>query len=326
MLNTINISVCLDDNYFKPAYLLINSILQTNIATPFDFYIIFDYLSEEHKLLFTHLSNDSIHFFFHKVNESDFKDCPIRDGDHVSLATYYRLLLPAFLPKNVQKVLYLDGDMLCFSSLRGLYDINIKDYSLAASYDSQCFNSERKRLIDLNNESPYFAAGVLLVNLDYWRQNNIQKKTMDYIKDNAEKLLWHDQDVLNAVLEGTIKQLDFRYNFYETYFKGPEKSSMSNKLWQEVVLAKKNICLLHFSQSEKPWHIECYHPLKQIWRDYYKAVFKHKPKLRFKYNGKTRLSFLKRKLLSIIFRFPMNASYEPVSTELKQNLKKSLGV
>jgi len=68
------------------------------------------------------------------------------------------------------------------------------------------------------------------------------------------------QDTLNAVLEGTIKKLDFRYNFYETYFKTKEKVSMSEELWNETQVAKMNICILHYMQSEKPWFYECENP------------------------------------------------------------------
>lgn len=79
-------------------------------------------------------------------------------------------------------------------------------------------------------------------------------------------------------------------------------------------------------QAEKPWFFECEHPLKQLWRNYYKSIFSHKPKLKFKYTGKRCLNFIKRKVLSIIFKFPMNANYEVFPPALEKQLYTKLGL
>lgn len=318
MNNEINIALCLDDNYFEPTYLLVCSILATNKNEAIAFHIIFETLSEEYQNKFQTLQSEFIKFNFRKISNSDFANCPIREDDHVSLATYYRLLLPVFVPEKVSKILYIDGDMLCFDSLRELYETDLTNFSMAACYDSQCQNEERKEPLNLKSESKYFAAGTLLINLDYWRKNSIHTKLMQYIADNSEKLLWHDQDTLNAVLEGTIKKLDFRYNFYETYFKTKDKATMSDELWNETQVAKMNICILHYMQSEKPWFYECENPLKDVWLKYYKKVFGHECKRSFKYGGKRKLGFIKNALLNKLFKTPQDSLYMPLPNGLKE--------
>ncbi len=109
--------------------------------------------------------------------------------------------------------------MLCFDSLKDLYETNIDNCSLAASLDSQCQNEKRKQPLGMKNDTNYFGAGMLLINLKYWRENKIEEKSFEYIRINSEKLLWHDQDTLNAVLEGSTKTVDFNYNFYDTFLK-----------------------------------------------------------------------------------------------------------
>ncbi len=245
------------------------------------------------------------------------ESCPIRPQDHVSLAAYYRILLPVIIPDDVKKILYVDGDILCLNKVAGLYYEEITGFSMAASPDSQCENAARKEHLGLNSHFHYFGAGVLLVNLEYWRTHNVHIKALEFIQENPDKCAWHDQDALNAVLKGTIKQLDFRYNFYETFFKKKAKSCMSDALWQ-IVLRDRDatdnvmggICLLHYSQTEKPCFFECGHPLRGLWRAYYKKIFGRKVCLKFKYKGRKKYAYIKRKILSTIFHFKMNESYE----------------
>lgn len=322
----MNIAICLDDNYFEPSFLLINSILLTNKNEKFDFYITFEKLSDSYINKFKKLESHLIKFNFTKIEASKLKNCPIRKGDHVSLATYYRLLLSEILPEEIDKVLYLDGDMLCFDSLKDLYETNIDNCSLAASLDSQCQNEKRKQPLGMKNDTNYFGAGMLLINLKYWRENKIEEKSFEYIRINSEKLLWHDQDTLNAVLEGSTKTVDFNYNFYETFFKIKDKSEMSEILWEKVCEAKKKICILHYTQAEKPWYFECEHPLKDIYRDFYKSIFNKKLHLKFKYPGRKKISFIKRKILSKILNFKMNPNYMNFPDEIRLKMRAKLGI
>lgn len=315
----MNIVLCFDDNYFEPTYLLVNSIIQNN-KTPLNFFLVFESLSAEKYNRFIALQNAFVSFKAITIDKNLLSHCPIRDGDHVTLATYYRLLLPKILPQNIYKVLYLDCDMLCFDDITELYETDLTDYAIAASPDSQCLNEKRKVPLGLKNDTLYFGAGMLLINLSYWRENKIDEKSLEYIKNNGEKLLWHDQDTINVILEGKVKYVNFKYNFYETFFKIKEKSTMTDILWNQVQTAKSNICICHFTQAEKPWFFECEHPLKNIYRSYYKSIFGKKLKLKFKYVGKPALSFIKRKILSKIFNFPMNKSYELLDHSIKSEI------
>ena len=217
--------------------------------------------------------------------------------------------------------------MLCFDSLRSLYDIDISNYSLGASLDSQCQNELRKKPLNLKSETNYFGAGSLIFNLDYWRENKLSNKCLSYIAENSEKLLWHDQDTLNAICEDSVKIIDFKYNFYETFFKNRTKSKMSDEQWEKVQQNKNQIIILHYTQAEKPWFFECEHPLKKIWRQYYKKIFNHDVHLKFKYNNtRKKISFIKRKILSYIFRFPMNPNYEPIPLGMEESMKNKLGI
>lgn len=310
---TMHIAVCLDDTYFAPAFLLVNSIIETNKDEKLYFHVIFSSLRDEYVRQFKTLASDSVYVAFHQISEESLKHCPIRPQDHVSLATYFRILLPVILPDDVRKVLYVDSDMLCLDRITNMYEEDLTGFSMAASFDCQCENPARKAHLGLDTDSKYFAAGVLLVNLEYWRANKVHIRTLDYIAENTDLCVWHDQDALNAVLKGTIKRLDFKYNFYELYFKVKSKSTLSDNLWAEALRDRRNICLLHYSQAEKPWHYECEHPLRNLWRAYHKKILGREGKklrLKFKYRGRRRLSYIKRKILRTVFHFTINENYE----------------
>ena len=308
--NVINIAVCLDDAYYEATFLLINSIIETNNNEVMRFHIIFNSLRDEFIKNLSKLQTDLVSLFFHRISMEQLRDCPIRPQDHVSLVTYFRILLPVIIPDDVKKILYVDGDILCLNKIIDLYYEDITDFSMAASLDSQCENTTRKEHLGLDSHFYYFGAGVLLVNLEYWRTHNVHIKVLEYIQRNPEKCVWHDQDALNAILKGTIKQLDFRYNFYETFFKIKAKSCMSDTLWQIVLRDRENICFLHYSQTEKPWFFECTHPLRRLWRAYYKKIFGKKVCLKFKYKVRKSFAYIKQKILSTIFHLKMNENYE----------------
>lgn len=83
--------------------------------------------------------NANIHIIH--VNNDTFKDCPIRVGDYVSIAAYYRLIAADILPKNLDRILYLDCDMIINGNIKELYDHDINEYAFGAVIDEAYFNN-----------------------------------------------------------------------------------------------------------------------------------------------------------------------------------------
>ena len=102
----------------------------------------------------------------------------------------------------------MDCDVIINKSLKTLYETNIKDTAALMVLDA-----ESKREAERLNIENYCNAGVMLINLDYWRKNNVEQRLFDYAKNNADKILWQDQDVINTVLRNEIKTIDNKWNF-----------------------------------------------------------------------------------------------------------------
>ena len=95
-----------------------------------------------------------------------------KDLQHISQATYYRLLMSDILPIGVEKVIYLDCDIIVRKSLIELWECDITNYAIGAIHQITREIEDATRL-NYPIEYGYFNAGVLLIYIAYWRKNNI---------------------------------------------------------------------------------------------------------------------------------------------------------
>ncbi|MBQ8886919.1 MAG: glycosyltransferase family 8 protein [Candidatus Gastranaerophilales bacterium] len=239
-----NICYSLDSNYAEQLAVSIASILKNaDISDNINFYILDDGLSADDKNKINLLQNiKKFNIEYISVLNDDFKACPLlteKDEKykdyHVTLPTYFRFKLPKFLPK-LDKILYLDCDVIVRTSLKDLFSIPLDNTATAMVLDADT-EKESKRL----SLEKYFNAGVMLINLGYWRKNNIGNKLFEYAQNNKEHILWQDQDIVNIVLKDEIKKIDKKWNYQ--YFQYEELNNDE--------LADSSI--LHIAGRFKPW-------------------------------------------------------------------------
>ncbi|HHF6477914.1 TPA: glycosyltransferase, partial [Haemophilus influenzae] len=130
------------------------------------------------KTIINNLASEySCKVFFLPVCESDFQNFP-KTIDYISLATYARLNLTKYI-KNIEKAIYIDVDTLTNSSLQELWNIDITNYYLAACRETfiDVKNEAYKKTIGLEGDF-YFNAGILLINLNKWKEENIFQKSI----------------------------------------------------------------------------------------------------------------------------------------------------
>ena len=113
-----------------------------------------------------------------------------------TIAAYYRLILPELLP-NINKIIYLDGDTLTLDDLKEMYDINMDNYYYKGFLDIYIEEF-------LPNNNNYICSGVLLINLENLRKDDIINKMYDYMIKNNDNLEHHDQTIINGVCSEKI--------------------------------------------------------------------------------------------------------------------------
>lgn len=290
----MNIALITDENYIIPTGTAIASILQSNKRENFHFYIVTQKLS---------LASNSLLLSFiepHKtraqlevitIDDDDIADFPIRKGDHVSIATYFRIYFQKIIPITENKLLFIDGDTLCLDSLFDFYNTNITNYSCAVVHDERNDEETNFTRLKYKKNNGYFNAGVMLINLDWWRKNSVMEKCLEYISTEPDACLWHDQDALNHVLNGTVLWVDFRYNFTQGFYFDKKDMCIDSKYYSAIDCARKSPTIIHFSSAYKPWHVECNHPLKKFYRAFYKQYMGEKLHLTYKQCGIAKLKW-----------------------------------
>ncbi len=237
----INICFASDDKYAKYMGVAIASIL-TN-KHPEDevhIYVLDGNISVENKRKISELKSIApFTIDYLQIDQAYFETFPLRGSDHFSIVTWYRLFLPSALP-HIKKLLYLDCDIVVNTSLWPLYDTHITDFYLCGVIDIiDEQNCERL------NVPKYVNAGVLLLNLEKMRQDHLQERFFSYVEKNRRKILWNDQDVVNAVCSEKLKYVDPLWNVQITEY-GGNKSDYFRAM-------AKDAHIMHFVSNKKPW-------------------------------------------------------------------------
>lgn len=267
----MNILLSTDNNYTVPTGVLMTSI---GINNPIcNYHILVDRnFSEENRQLLTSVAQSySSTIAFYVLPEKLLEDLPFGKDDmpkHVSLATYYRLFVTEFLPEDIHKILYLDGDIIVRKNIEQLWNEDISGYALGAVHDiDEKVNFSTWKLPYSTSEG-YFNAGVLLINLDYWREYNCKEQFLNFIRDHGDVIRLHDQDVLNSVFHDKKKWLPVEYNFQHGFIL--RYPVYSEELRNEVDAIKHLPSIIHYTYG-KPWDRYCSHPMRNVWH-YYKKL------------------------------------------------------
>jgi lipopolysaccharide biosynthesis glycosyltransferase len=199
---------------------------------------------------------------------------------HVSMATYFSLLVPEVVPERFDRAIYLDCDVLVESDLAELWETPLEERALLAVQDclipyvSSPGGPVRRGVSDVSSAPPYFNAGVLLLNLARWRAEGISERVFRYLRDHHRELTFWDQEGLNAVLAGDVGLLDPKWNVPTSLLwleRWPE-SSFKERLrgLREDLLRRPAIW--HFVGPSKPWSGGFTHPAGERWHQHRHAA------------------------------------------------------
>lgn len=247
MKHNIDIAFAINDSYAQHCCVAITSVLHNNPQYNCRFYLLTDYISDKNKKLLCTIPNrfgtgHSVEIIV--IDNELFKKCKIY-RESLTIHTYYRLLLAKLLP-NLDRVLYLDSDLVVDGSLSELWNMPMEGILCAGVNDSQIEEHGHKYTIGLTKDDIYVNAGVLLLNLKDMRLQNITEMMMNISDEMRDIFPFQDQDIINWTMRGKIAYLPWVYNF-----------SSVDKLGEP---SQKPI-ILHYTGDVKPWtiYIKCQH-------------------------------------------------------------------
>lgn len=175
-------------------------------------------------------------------------------------ATWYRIFLPELLP-DVERLLYLDADLIVLDSLAPLWEVDLGEHYLGAVTNVlEPIYAHRPAELGITRPNAYFNAGVLLMNLEAMRRDDRTAALEEYARSHAAELLWRDQDALNVVLGERRLPLHPRWNCMNSFLTVPEAAEEVFTA-EELAGALGDPAVRHFEGpgENKPWHYLCPH-------------------------------------------------------------------
>jgi lipopolysaccharide biosynthesis glycosyltransferase len=209
-------------------------------------------LDADKAILLEMVQKDGASLTFLPLEPDAFSDAPIQtvEGEvsHISAAAYYRLLLPSLLPEE-SRILYLDCDLVCRASLAPLFSVDMEGDWVRGVQDIDAARHCRRLGL-----SRYVCSGVLLLDLAAWRKCGVERRCLAFLHDSPERIILHDQDVINVVCQEHLGCLDRTWNAQACATRQGRMSGF-NELG-------KTAAVVHFIGSRKPWQAGCTHPFR----------------------------------------------------------------
>ena len=268
----MDIVICINKQYLMPAGVMLCSLFENNKEERITVHAMLGEGGDQCvKPLqdMTERYHQTILFYDMKdVRTDDFPVGLYFQEPFITKEAYFRLFVMDVLPQTLEKVLYLDVDMVICSSIRELWDIDISDVAVGAVPD--CFHQDIHETNRIGYEVGLgiFNSGVLLINLSYWREHDVMKEFVAYAREAKDHLKYHDQDILNYVFRHCKKELPIRFNLQTIHMYYDRFRYLHFRLIEEVKEAFRHPVIIHYTGPEKPWYSNAYHPLKNYFEKY----------------------------------------------------------
>lgn len=250
----MNILVTLDKNYLGHAQVMLFSLFASHPRAELDVYLISDDIgADDLGPLQRQCARAGARLHPIRVGEDWFADAPtIR---YYSRAMYYRLLAWQVLPQSLDRILYLDPDILVLGPLGELYGMEMGEHLFAAAVHKGIIGLSgpvNKIRLAAYEADGYFNSGVLLMNLAQIRREMNPEDIFRFVRENKAVLLLPDQDILNGLYGERILPIDeTRYNYDARRYQEYLLASQGEK---DLDWVMKNTALLHFCGKKKPWN------------------------------------------------------------------------
>ena len=268
----MNILLCTDNIYAMPTGVLMHSISDHDKDVKY-YVFVDDAFSELNRQRFTDIANHyGSEITFYTISKEQTENMPVKREDqpgYITKSAYNRLFAASMLPKDVEKIIYLDGDIVVRKSLRPLWDIEIDGYAVGVVNDMHELKHIQSQRLPYDMKDGYFNSGVLLINVKYWREHNCMALFDEITEKHQDVLTLHDQDVLNIAFHDKKKWLPVTYNMQNGFLYKNQKLWIVPEIEDALNVMKHDPAVVHFSTWDKPWKLECFHPYCKDWRRYF---------------------------------------------------------
>lgn len=245
----IHIALTFDNSFWAPAYALMRSIcLATHRREDLVFHLCHRPLSDDHRADLDCIAEEfgAALRYYDLTKTEKFKELAGRVPNHKRLTdiVYARFVIDRFIAQDVQRLIYLDCDMMVMAPIENLWNVELNGKPVAAVEDPWgtligSGRDIRERENILHPADPYFNAGLMVIDIDKWREQNVAEQLEKLIAEGTVEKLSYSQNVINLIMKSNWERLDTLWNVVD-----PEPAHVS-----------LNPFNLHFTGRKRPWQL-----------------------------------------------------------------------
>lgn len=252
MTYTVNIASVTDRSYLLPFLVMLHS-LRSSTDRKIALYLLHSKLSSDELHAAESVAKSlDVNIYAIPLPQMPFiffatrKRNNLRSRRTMSPVAYAKAFVDGLLPKDVDRCLILDADMIVRDDIGQLFDAS--------------FSSPLAAVANLPRHHHHqFNSGMMVANLDQWRAMGVSQAAHHILFRYSDCLHSHDQHTLNLIFQGDWHRLPLRWNFMHDYMRRPERVYHYDQ--NEIQAASEDPAIVHFAVgSDKPWRPDCDHP------------------------------------------------------------------
>lgn len=272
-----------DDNYVMGMAVTLRSAVERLAPNRRAFaYVLDGGISESSKeKLQNSLPADRVSLEFVAIDRSRLTKLPI--SHHANHCMYLRILSGEVLPPSIERVLYLDSDLLIVDDVGKLWEepmgeewalavpetsapvmdatLTLPRWRRAAPYMASLFPVPNYRDFAIDPAAPYFNSGVLVLNLNAFREQGLAERMLLILDQHGRHAWCWDQYALNVALSGHWRPLPLRWNQGSIVYDTPDWTFSPFEA-EPFDSLRNDPAIVHFTTGVKPWHATCRHPFR----------------------------------------------------------------
>ncbi len=245
-MNGMKVVVTVNETYIYPLKVMLHSLFSTQ-KEPVEVFLIHSGLSSGQVGELRRFCTGYRQEFSEVQVENDvFEKAPVMG--YFSKEMYYRILTPWLLPGE-DRVLYLDPDIIVNDSLGSFFHMNLGKDAMAAVRDRPYAQIDHRKRLGLGEDAVYVNSGVILMDLKKMREKKSVEEVRRLLEERGKEMIFPDQDIINIMWEGYIRQMPDAYNLNPNilYLKEYLQMPMPQK-------ARKMGKIVHYMGKSKPWN------------------------------------------------------------------------
>ena len=262
----MNVVITVDDNYIRPAMIMLESLFEHNSAE-IRIYLLHSNVSDENlKRLAAHVGRLGGEFSDIRIPADLFAGATVTK--YFTKEMYYRLLIPQLLPRE-ERALYLDPDIIIFRSIEEFYRSDLEGRQMIAvpDYLGDVYYPERKKNLGLDRNYKYINSGVILFNIPLMNECFHIDEMFSFMNTCGLVLEFPDQDLINVYFKDSIQYAPREYNFTTEYVgTGDFLKYLFSPAYRRS--ERERVVIAHYMGKCKPWKPSYYYKYYRRYRFY----------------------------------------------------------